>query len=44
MSQQSSSTKKDKDAMEDKKRNPILKYIAKPKMSQSSEYRDILGN
>uniref|UniRef100_A0A8C3LVL9 Rho guanine nucleotide exchange factor 11 n=1 Tax=Chrysolophus pictus TaxID=9089 RepID=A0A8C3LVL9_CHRPC len=32
---QSSSTKKDKDAMEDKKRNPILKYIAKPKMSQS---------
>jgi len=30
--------------MEDKKRNPILKYIAKPKMSQSSEYRDILGN
>uniref|UniRef100_A0A8C9F9C6 Rho guanine nucleotide exchange factor 11 n=1 Tax=Pavo cristatus TaxID=9049 RepID=A0A8C9F9C6_PAVCR len=33
---QSSSTKKDKDAMEDKKRNPILKYIAKPKMSQST--------
>uniref|UniRef100_A0A8C3LVM8 Rho guanine nucleotide exchange factor 11 n=1 Tax=Chrysolophus pictus TaxID=9089 RepID=A0A8C3LVM8_CHRPC len=33
----SSSTKKDKDAMEDKKRNPILKYIAKPKMSQSSD-------
>uniref|UniRef100_A0A8C2TTF5 Rho guanine nucleotide exchange factor 11 n=1 Tax=Coturnix japonica TaxID=93934 RepID=A0A8C2TTF5_COTJA len=32
----SSSTKKDKDAMEDKKRNPILKYIAKPKMSQST--------
>lgn len=42
MSQQSSSTKKDKDAMEDKKRNPILKYIAKPKMSQSSEYWDIV--
>ncbi|XP_042692189.1 rho guanine nucleotide exchange factor 11 isoform X2 [Centrocercus urophasianus] len=36
VSQQSSSTKKDKDAMEDKKRNPILKYIAKPKMSQST--------
>ncbi|NXE57209.1 ARHGB factor, partial [Casuarius casuarius] len=33
----SSSTKKDKDAMEDKKRNPILKYIGKPKISQSSD-------
>ncbi|NWX94109.1 ARHGB factor, partial [Nothoprocta ornata] len=34
----SSSTKKDKDALEDKKRNPILKYIGKPKISsQSSE-------
>lgn len=44
VSQQSSSTKKDKDAMEDKKRNPILKYIGKPKISsQSSEYRDLLG-
>ncbi|XP_062453738.1 rho guanine nucleotide exchange factor 11 isoform X2 [Rhea pennata] len=32
----SSSTKKDKDAMEDKKRNPILKYIGKPKISQST--------
>ncbi|NWH63656.1 ARHGB factor, partial [Geococcyx californianus] len=36
----SSSTKKDKDAMEDKKRNPILKYIGKPKISsQSSDGR-----
>lgn len=44
VSQQSSSTKKDKDAMEDKKRNPILKYIGKPKISsQSSEYQDLLG-
>ncbi|XP_048684000.1 rho guanine nucleotide exchange factor 11 isoform X5 [Caretta caretta] len=33
---QSSSTKKDKDAMEDKKRNPILKYIGKPKSSSQS--------
>ncbi|NWI27070.1 ARHGB factor, partial [Sula dactylatra] len=32
----SSGTKKDKDAMEDKKRNPILKYIGKPKISQST--------
>ncbi|NWZ58618.1 ARHGB factor, partial [Haliaeetus albicilla] len=32
----SSSTKKDKDAMEDKKRNPILKYIGKPKISSQS--------
>ncbi|KAM6039605.1 rho guanine nucleotide exchange factor 11 isoform 2-T2 [Chlamydotis macqueenii] len=32
----SSSTKKDKDAAEDKKRNPILKYIGKPKISQST--------
>ncbi|NXX13061.1 ARHGB factor, partial [Podargus strigoides] len=40
----SSSTKKEKDAMEDKKRNPILKYIGKPKISsQSSEYRDHPG-
>lgn len=30
--------------MEDKKRNPILKYIGKPKISsQSSEYQDLLG-
>lgn len=30
--------------MEDKKRNPILKYIGKPKISsQSSEYRHLLG-
>ncbi|XP_040981893.1 rho guanine nucleotide exchange factor 11 isoform X9 [Aquila chrysaetos chrysaetos] len=36
VSQQSSSTKKDKDAMEDKKRNPILKYIGKPKISSQS--------
>ncbi|NWS18325.1 ARHGB factor, partial [Pachyramphus minor] len=36
----SSSSKKDKDALEDKKRNPILKYIGKPKISsQSSECR-----
>ncbi|NXG39947.1 ARHGB factor, partial [Dromaius novaehollandiae] len=34
----SSSTKKDKDAMEDKKRNPILKYIGKPKISQSTQH------
>ncbi|NWS78401.1 ARHGB factor, partial [Crotophaga sulcirostris] len=32
----SSSTKKDKDVMEDKKRNPILKYIGKPKISSQS--------
>ncbi|NXD88738.1 ARHGB factor, partial [Halcyon senegalensis] len=32
----SSSTKKDKDAVEDKKRNPILKYIGKPKISSQS--------
>ncbi|NXV24014.1 ARHGB factor, partial [Cepphus grylle] len=32
----SSSAKKDKDAMEDKKRNPILKYIGKPKISSQS--------
>lgn len=35
----SSNAKKEKDALEDKKRNPILKYIGKPKSSsQSSEY------
>ncbi|NXG67056.1 ARHGB factor, partial [Hemiprocne comata] len=40
----SSSTKKDKDVLEDKKRNPILKYIGKPKISsQSSECWDLLG-
>uniref|UniRef100_A0A7M4ENL1 Rho guanine nucleotide exchange factor 11 n=1 Tax=Crocodylus porosus TaxID=8502 RepID=A0A7M4ENL1_CROPO len=33
---QSSGTKKDKDTMEDKKRNPILKYIGKPKSSSQS--------
>ncbi|EMP31344.1 Rho guanine nucleotide exchange factor 11 [Chelonia mydas] len=38
VSQQSSSTKKDKDAMEDKKRNPILKYIGKPKSSSQSTF------
>uniref|UniRef100_A0A8B9U049 Rho guanine nucleotide exchange factor 11 n=1 Tax=Anas zonorhyncha TaxID=75864 RepID=A0A8B9U049_9AVES len=32
----SSSAKKEKDAMEDKKRNPILKYIGKPKISSQS--------
>ncbi|XP_044278537.1 rho guanine nucleotide exchange factor 11 isoform X2 [Varanus komodoensis] len=35
----SSSTKKDKDALaEDKKRNPILKYIGKPKSSSQSTF------
>ncbi|NWH74645.1 ARHGB factor, partial [Piaya cayana] len=34
----SSSTKKDKEAMEDKKRNPILKYIGKPKISSQSTF------
>ncbi|KAM8794297.1 rho guanine nucleotide exchange factor 11 [Eudromia elegans] len=38
VSPQSSSTKKDKDAMEDKKRNPILKYIGKPKISSQSTF------
>lgn len=39
LSQQSSNSKKEKDSLEDKKRNPILKYIGKPKSSsQSSEY------
>ncbi|KAB0387628.1 hypothetical protein FD755_002584 [Muntiacus reevesi] len=33
---QSSNSKKDKDALEDKKRNPILKYIGKPKTSSQS--------
>ncbi|KAF4021210.1 hypothetical protein G4228_013785 [Cervus hanglu yarkandensis] len=32
----SSNSKKDKDALEDKKRNPILKYIGKPKTSSQS--------
>nr|XP_012332733.2 rho guanine nucleotide exchange factor 11-like isoform X2 [Aotus nancymaae] len=37
--EKSSNSKKEKDALEDKKRNPILKYIGKPKSSsQSSEY------
>lgn len=41
LSQQSSNSKKEKDALEDKKRNPILKYIGKPKSSsQSSECRE----
>ncbi|XP_019411392.1 PREDICTED: rho guanine nucleotide exchange factor 11 isoform X7 [Crocodylus porosus] len=35
---QSSGTKKDKDTMEDKKRNPILKYIGKPKSSSQSTF------
>ncbi|KAJ6652418.1 hypothetical protein lerEdw1_011536 [Lerista edwardsae] len=35
---QSSGTKKDKEALEDKKRNPILKYIAKPKSSSQSTF------
>ncbi|NXF78005.1 ARHGB factor, partial [Sclerurus mexicanus] len=34
----SSSSKKDKDALEDKKRNPILKYIGKPKISSQSTF------
>ncbi|NXM77218.1 ARHGB factor, partial [Serilophus lunatus] len=34
----SSSTKKDKDSLEDKKRNPILKYIGKPKISSQSTF------
>uniref|UniRef100_K7G2R5 Rho guanine nucleotide exchange factor 11 n=1 Tax=Pelodiscus sinensis TaxID=13735 RepID=K7G2R5_PELSI len=38
---QSSSAKKDKDAMEDKKRNPILKYIGKPKSSSQSKNRPL---
>ncbi|XP_020945301.1 rho guanine nucleotide exchange factor 11 isoform X4 [Sus scrofa] len=33
---QSSNSKKEKDALEDKKRNPILKYIGKPKGSSQS--------
>lgn len=33
-----SSAKKDKEALEDKKRNPILKYIAKPKSSSQSTF------
>ncbi|XP_054419070.1 rho guanine nucleotide exchange factor 11 isoform X3 [Pteronotus mesoamericanus] len=33
---QSSNSKKEKDALEDKKRNPILKYIGKPKSSSQS--------
>uniref|UniRef100_A0A452RHH0 Rho guanine nucleotide exchange factor 11 n=1 Tax=Ursus americanus TaxID=9643 RepID=A0A452RHH0_URSAM len=32
----SSNSKKDKDALEDKRRNPILKYIGKPKSSSQS--------
>ncbi|KAM5256474.1 rho guanine nucleotide exchange factor 11 [Ctenodactylus gundi] len=35
---QSSNSKKEKDALEDKKRNPILKYIAKPKSSSQSTF------
>ncbi|XP_031822664.1 rho guanine nucleotide exchange factor 11 isoform X3 [Sarcophilus harrisii] len=33
---QSSNTKKEKEALEDKKRNPILKYIGKPKSSSQN--------
>nr|XP_048309699.1 rho guanine nucleotide exchange factor 11 isoform X5 [Myodes glareolus] len=33
---QSSNSKKEKDALEDKKRNPILRYIGKPKSSSQS--------
>ncbi|XP_059269592.1 rho guanine nucleotide exchange factor 11 isoform X7 [Mustela nigripes] len=35
---QSSNSKKDKDALEDKRRNPILKYIGKPKSSSQSTF------
>ncbi|KAM9245309.1 rho guanine nucleotide exchange factor 11 [Dugong dugon] len=35
---QSSNSKKEKDALEDKKRNPILKYIGKPKNSSQSTF------
>lgn len=34
----SSNSKKEKDALEDKKRNPILKYIGKPKGSSQSTF------
>ncbi|XP_037681586.1 rho guanine nucleotide exchange factor 11 isoform X4 [Choloepus didactylus] len=34
----SSNSKKEKDALEDKKRNPILKYIGKPKSSSQSTF------
>ncbi|NXG17366.1 ARHGB factor, partial [Grallaria varia] len=34
----SSSSKKDKESLEDKKRNPILKYIGKPKISSQSTF------
>ncbi|XP_006895962.1 PREDICTED: rho guanine nucleotide exchange factor 11, partial [Elephantulus edwardii] len=34
----SSNSKKEKDALEDKKRNPILKYIGKPKNSSQSTF------
>lgn len=35
---QSSNSKKEKDALEDKKRNPILRYIGKPKSSSQSTF------
>ncbi|XP_077620340.1 rho guanine nucleotide exchange factor 11 isoform X8 [Crocuta crocuta] len=35
---QSSNSKKDKEALEDKRRNPILKYIGKPKSSSQSTF------
>ncbi|XP_060234534.1 rho guanine nucleotide exchange factor 11 isoform X8 [Meriones unguiculatus] len=35
---QSSNSKKEKDALEDKKRNPILRYIGKPKSSSQSAF------
>nr|XP_036872530.1 rho guanine nucleotide exchange factor 11 isoform X2 [Manis javanica] len=34
----SSNSKKEKDSLEDKKRNPILKYIGKPKSSSQSTF------
>ncbi|XP_060234535.1 rho guanine nucleotide exchange factor 11 isoform X9 [Meriones unguiculatus] len=34
----SSNSKKEKDALEDKKRNPILRYIGKPKSSSQSAF------
>lgn len=42
--QQSSNSKKDKDALEDRKRNPLLRYIGKPRSSsQNSESAGLAG-
>ncbi|XP_054547411.1 rho guanine nucleotide exchange factor 11 isoform X3 [Talpa occidentalis] len=40
---QSSNSKKEKDALEDKKRNPILKYIGKPKSSSQTTFHNPLS-